>query len=129
MLICCVGSVVAVFLFWSFAINQPVLFLFAIFYGCFGGGYSSTWASCAKPLREKGYPATETGMVIAIFSLGKGIGAVISGPLSETLVNTDVWKGKASFAYGSGYGGTLVFTGITAGFTSIAWCGRRFGLL
>ena len=128
-LISCLGTVTAVFLFWSFAIHPPLLFLFAIFYGFFGGGYSSTWASCAKPLRDNGYPGTETGMVIAIFSAGKGIGAVISGPLSEALLGADSWKGRASFAYGSGYGATLIFTGVTAAFTAVSWGARRLGML
>lgn len=128
-LVCCIGTVVAIFCFWSFSVYQPVFFLFAIFYGVFGGGFSSTWASCAKPLREQGYPGTETGMVIAIFSAGKGIGSVISGPLSERLVAADSWQGKAGFSFGSGYGITFVFTGLTAAFTGISWCGRRWGLL
>lgn len=128
-LICSIGTLIAVFLLWSFSIYQSVFFLFAIFYGIFAGGYTSTWASCAKPLRDQGYPGTETGMVIAIFSTGKGIGSVISGPLSETLVAADAWKGKAAFAFGSGYGSTFVFTGVTAAFTGIPWFARRLGLL
>lgn len=127
-LISCIGAVAAVFLFWSFAIYQSIFFIFAILYGVFAGGFSSTWAGCAKPLRER-YPGTETGMVIAVFSAGKGIGSVISGPLSEALVSGDSWKGKAAFAFGSGYGSLIVFTGVTAAFTGSSWCGRQFGLL
>lgn len=127
------GTVVAVFLFWSFATSLPLFFVFAIFYGIFGGGYSSTWASCAKPMREQGYPGTETGMIIAIFSAGKGIGAVISGPISAGLVQADKWESSGSagsmWAYGSGYGSTIVFTGITAAFGGLGWYARRCGLL
>ncbi|GAB7348849.1 hypothetical protein MBLNU459_g7555t2 [Dothideomycetes sp. NU459] len=128
-LACAIGSVVSVFLLWSFAVSRPVLFLFALTYGVFASGFASTWAGCAKPMRENGYPGTETGMIIALFSSGKGIGAVISGPLSEALVAADGWKGKAAFAYGSGYGSLIICTGVTAGFAGVSWCGRRFGIL
>lgn len=128
MLVSSIGTVVAIFIFWSFAIHEALFFLFAIFYGVFAGGFSSTWAGCAKPLRQR-YPGTETGMVIAIFSAGKGVGSVISGPLSETLVAADQWRDKAAFAFGSGYGLIFVFTGVTAAFTGTVWCWRRFKLL
>ncbi|KAL1301816.1 hypothetical protein AAFC00_006004 [Neodothiora populina] len=127
-LVSCIGSVVAVFLFWSFAVYRSIFFIFAVLYGIFAGGFSSTWAGCAKPLRLS-YPGTETGMVIAVFSAGKGIGSVISGPLSEALVAADSSKDKAAFAFGSGYGTLLIFTGVTAAFTGTTWCGRRFGFL
>lgn len=123
------GSVVAVFCLWSFAVNTGVLFLFAILYGVFAGGFSSTWASCVKPIREQGHPGTDAGMIIAVLSAGKGVGSVISGPLSEAILNADKWKGSAGFAFGSGYGGTIILTGVTAAFTSLGWCGRRWGLV
>lgn len=123
------GSVIAVFLLWTFAVNTGVLFLFAIIYGVFAGGFSSTWANCVTPIRDQGHPGTEAGMVIAMFAAGKGIGSVISGPLSEVILQADMWKDTAGFAFGSGYGGTIIFTGVTAAFTSLGWCGRRFGLI
>lgn len=127
-LVSCIGAVVAVFLFWTFAITQPVIFVFAILYGVFAGGFSSTWAGCSNPLRKL-YPGTDTGMVIAVFSAGKGIGSVISGPLSATLLSANAWKSDAAFAFASGYGSLIVFTGVTAAFSGLPWCGRQLGYL
>lgn len=113
-LVCSIGTVVAVFAFWTFATFQPMLYIFAILYGIYAGGYSTTWSGIANTVRESGYPGTETGMIIAWFSCSKGIGAVISGPLSEALVAADHWKSRAPYAFGSGYGTLIITTGVTA---------------
>ena len=126
--VCVVGTVTAVFLFWSFAVYQPVLYTFAILYGIFAGGFAATWSGCTAPVRRE-YPAVETGMLIAVFSAGKGLGSVISGPLSSALVRSDVWKNQAGYAYGSGYGYLIVFSGITASFGTIGWFGKKCGIL
>lgn len=125
---CAVGTVMSVFLFWSFAVYKPVLYIFAILYGLFAGGFSATWSGCAIPLRRQ-YPAVETGMIIALFSAGKGIGSVISGPLSGLLVKSDGWKDQAGYAYGSGYGSLILFSGITAAFAGIGWVGKKCGIV
>lgn len=126
--VCAVGTVVAVFLFWSFAVYRPVLYIFAILYGIFAGGFPATWSGCTAPVRRH-YPAVETGMIIALFAAGKGLGSVISGPLSGALVKSDVWKDHAKYAYASGYGYLILFSGITASFASIGWFGRKCGLV
>lgn len=127
--VCTAGTVVAVFLFWSFAVYQPVMYVFAILYGFFAGGFSSTWSGCANPVRRGGYPAVESGMVIALFAAGKGLGAVISGPLSGALVKSDVWKSHAGYAYGSGYGYLIIFSGVTAAFQTVGWFGKKWGIV
>jgi MFS family permease len=126
--ICAAGTVSAVFLFWGFASYQPVMYIFAVLYGMFAGAFASTWAGCTNPVRRD-YPAVETGMIIALFSAGKGLGAMISGPLSGALVKSDVWKNHAPYAYGSGYGYLIVFSGITASFASVGWVGKKCGVV
>ncbi|KAL2129627.1 hypothetical protein VTI74DRAFT_7508 [Chaetomium olivicolor] len=80
---CTIGTVIAVFVFWSFAVYQPILYIFALLYGVFAGGFPATWSGCTGAVRQK-YPV-ENGMIIAMFTAGKGIGCVISGPRSEQL--------------------------------------------
>ncbi len=126
--VCVVGTVVAVFGFWTFAVYQPALYVFAVCYGIFAGGFSSTWSGCTQPIRRQ-YPAVEAGMMVAVFSAGKGIGAVISGPLSGALIKSDMWKNSAGYAFGSGYGYLILFSGITASFGSIGWFGKLFGVV
>jgi MFS family permease len=125
---CAIGTVVAVFLFWTFAVYKPMLFLFAIVYGIFAGGFASTWSGVVDPVRRK-YPATETGMIISFFAAGKGVASIISGPLSGALVRSDGWKHHASFAFGSGYGTLILFSGLTASLSLIGWCGKRCGFV
>lgn len=125
---CAVGTVVACFLFWSFAVHAPMLFIFAIMYGFFAGGFASTWAGAVDPVRKK-YPAVETGMMITLFAAGKGVSSVISGPLSGALVRSDVWKNHQSFAFGSGYGYLIIFSGVTAGLSTVGWVGKKCGVV
>jgi MFS family permease len=126
-MISCVGTMVAVFIFWSFSVYQPMLFIFAITYGVFAGGFPATWSGCANPVRRK-YPV-ENGMIVALFTAGKGVASVISGPVSGALVEADTWNGQVGFAYGSGYGYMIIFSGITASFASIGWIGKRLGVV
>lgn len=126
-MISCLGTVVSVFIFWSFSVYQPMLFIFAVTYGIFAGGFPATWVGCGNPVRRR-YPV-ENGMIVALFTAGKGIASVISGPISGALVSSDTWKGHLGFSYGSGYGFMIVFSGITASFSSIGWIGKRLGLV
>ena len=40
--ICGGGSALAVFLFWGFAVSEPMLYIFAILYGTFAGSFTTT---------------------------------------------------------------------------------------
>ncbi|KAH8886183.1 MFS general substrate transporter [Thozetella sp. PMI_491] len=124
--VCTLGTMFAVFLFWSFAVYQPILYIFAVTYGLFAGGFPATWSGCSNPIRRH-YPV-ETGMIISLFTAGKGIGSLISGPLSGALVASDSWKLRVGFAYGSGYGYLMIFSGITASFAGVGWLGKRLGM-
>ena len=115
---CTIGSVTAVFLFWLFAVYTPVLFLFAFLDGLFTGGFISTWSGIVDPIRRK-YPATDAGMVVSCFAMGKDIASIVSGPFSGSLVQSDAWKNSGSYAFGSGYGVLMVFLGVTVGLSMI----------
>ncbi|CAH0023710.1 unnamed protein product [Clonostachys rhizophaga] len=124
---CALGTMCAVFLFWSFAVYQPVVYVFAFTYGLFAGGVPATWSGCSNPIRR--HYQVEAGMIISLFTAVKGVGSLISGPLSGVLVASDSWKGRAEFAYGSGYGYLIIFSGITASFAATGWVGKRLGLV
>ena len=126
--VCAFGTVAAIFLFWTFATYTPMLFLFAVLYGVFAGGFASTWSGVVDPVR-KIYPATDTGMIVSLFAAGKGVASIISGPLSGVLMRNDIWKDHARFAFGSGYGYLIVFSGVTAALSLIGWCGKKCGLV
>ncbi|KAK2011080.1 major facilitator superfamily transporter [Colletotrichum eremochloae] len=124
------GATAGTFLAWGFSSNLGVLYVFCVVYGLFAGAYTSAWPGIMKVVverereRERG---VDPSMVFGMLAAGRGIGNVISGPLSEALIQGAPWKGEAEFGYGSGYGTLIVFTGVTAlmGGASFVW--KRVG--
>ncbi|WDK15583.1 major facilitator superfamily transporter [Colletotrichum graminicola] len=120
------GATAGTFLAWGFSSNLGVLYVFCVVYGLFAGAYTSAWPGIMKAVvehereRERG---VDPSMVFGMLAAGRGVGNVISGPLSEALIKGAPWKGEAGFGYGSGYGTLIVFTGVTAlmGGASFAW--------
>ncbi|EAW12319.1 putative MFS monocarboxylate transporter [Aspergillus clavatus NRRL 1] len=116
------GAVVSVFLLWGFATHLALLYVFCIVYGFFAGGYSSSWSALTHEV-QKSERSAHVSMVFAFLETGRGVGNVVSGPLSEAFLKMGVWKGTALGAYGTEYGVLVVFTGVTAllgGFASFA---------
>ena len=71
--------------------------------------------------------SADVGTLLGLLSAGRGIGAVVSGPLSEALLKGNPWEGQLGLAYGSGYGSLIVFTGVTATVGGVSFLGRRVG--
>ncbi|KAI1169768.1 MFS monocarboxylate transporter [Nemania sp. FL0916] len=116
-------SSIAVFLIWGFATSQPVLLLFSIVYGLSAGGWSSTWTWCSVEVHKEA-PRTEMGVLIGLFGAGRGLGSIVSGPLSESLLRYPAWGRELAGAYGTGYGIIIAFAGISAVFGSLGWLMR-----
>lgn len=113
-LISTMGSAAAVFLFWGFSSHIALLAVFSITYGFFAGGFSSTWSGILTELKNQS-PALDTGIIFGLLAGGRGIGNVISGPLSVALVTHDGWlKDGRDWGYNGQYGGIILFTGVTA---------------
>ncbi|KAG9236766.1 MFS monocarboxylate transporter [Amylocarpus encephaloides] len=125
-LICSVGAAASVFLGWGLSNALPLLCIFSILYGFFAGGYVSTNAGFLKIIKQKDQ-STDVGALIGMLSAGRGLGALVSGPLSEALLRGSPWKGEADFGYGSGFGSLIVFTGVTATVGAAGFLGRRVG--
>ncbi|KEF54148.1 uncharacterized protein A1O9_09943 [Exophiala aquamarina CBS 119918] len=112
-LICTMGVVLGTFLIWGFSTTIGPLYVFCIVYGFFAGSFSSTWPGVIRET-QKQKRAADLGMVFGFLAAGRGIGNVVSGPLSEVLLAGNPWRNPANFAYGSRYGPLIVFTGVTA---------------
>ena len=69
----------------------------------------------------------EAGLVFGCIAAGRGIGSVVSGPLSAALLSRRPWAGEAVAGYGSKFGGLIVFTGVSAMLSGISFVGRRIG--
>lgn len=121
-----IGSTLGVFIVWGFSMSLGALYVFCIIYGFFAGSYTSTWPGIMREVKRVKESVDPT-MVFACLAAGRGIGNVASGPLSETLIKGMPWKDQASFAYGSGYGPLIAFTGVTALLGGASIVGRRVG--
>ena len=132
-----VGSALSVFLLWGMASSPQsessqtaiaLLTLFSIFYGFFAGGFSSTWSGIIKQITRDSPTSLETGLVFGLLAGGRGIGNVISGPLSTVLIEQGSLGSSQADSAGTGFGtqyGTLIlFTGITAVFGAWSWMWR-----
>lgn len=117
------GSAVSAFLLWGFAVHEVVLYFFALAWGIFAGGYVASWTGCGKEIR-KSAPGAEMAIVISFMAAGRGLGAMISGPISEQLLELELWTGKFDNAYGTKYGILIVFTGLTSIAGSFGFFGR-----
>lgn len=136
MLLSSVGSALSVVLFWGLASSAgsdssqtaiALLTVFSITYGFFAGGFSSTWSGVITQIKRDSAPSLDTGLVFGLLAGGRGIGNVISGPLSTVLIQSGSLgesglKGNTGFE--SQYGTLILFTGITAFFGAWSWMWR-----
>jgi MFS family permease len=126
-----IGSVLSVFLFRGFATKLPLLFLFAASYGFFAGSFSAIWSGMMKEVRRVSRDA-KMGTLMGLFAAGRGIGAVLSGPVGEILLRKDNLNGNddgeaARFGYQTKYGVLIVFTGVSALFGLLCFGAKRSG--
>jgi MFS family permease len=122
MLVSSLGATLAVFLFWGLAASTPVLSIFAVMYGLFVGGFSASWTGVIKAIRLQN-PESDSGTIFELLAAGRGIGAVVSGPLSVRIISS--MGGSGIGGYGTGYRVAIIFTGITALFGGVSWMGRK----
>ncbi|KAK2744377.1 hypothetical protein FQN57_004272 [Myotisia sp. PD_48] len=127
-LISTLGATVAIFAMWGTAVSIPVLCIFSIVYGFFGGGFTTTYAGVVTEMR-KSSNEVNSGLVVGTLAAGRGIGSLICGPLSEALVKGKPWQGQVGLGYGSGFGPLIVFAGVSSLFGGVSYCARRMGWL
>ena len=128
LLLSSIGATVGTFLLWGFSTSLPVLYIFCVTYGLFAGSFSSTYSGIIKDVLSKSDTA-DAGLVFAFLAAGRGVGNVVSGPLSEALVKGRPWWGKAGMAYGSGFGPLIAFTGASAACGALGFVVRCIGWL
>jgi len=127
-LVSTIGTTFSVFLLWGFAVSLPTLWVFALVYGLSAGGYSCTWTGSIREVKKKDENA-DGGMIFGLLAVGRGIGCVVTGPLSEALLRRRPWAGEPMLGYGTGYltgyGGLIVLTGVSALLGGMSWAARR----
>ncbi|KAF9890554.1 hypothetical protein FE257_005685 [Aspergillus nanangensis] len=119
-----VGAVGSIFLIWGLSNSIAPLYLFAILYGLSAGSFSSTWSAVTNEVRASDKKA-DIRMVFSFMEAGRGIGNMVSGPLSEALFHAgSSLQGHAWGAYGSEFSYLVIFTGLTALFGGVGFFGK-----
>lgn len=117
-LISATGAAISVLVIWGFSVSLPVLYVFCLFYGLFGGAWTAVWPGIMRDVAQRcesqGYGHVDPVMVFGYLCVGRGLGNVISGPLSEALLKGMPFQGLAIGAYGSGYGSLVVYSGLAS---------------
>lgn len=128
------GAAIATFFLWGFAMHLTTLLVFCTLYGLFAGSYTSAWTGLMRQVTADSTlssrydsETTDPVMVLAVLAAGRGVGSILSGPLSQTLVEKMPWRGEAMAAYGTGYGPTILFTATTATLSGIVIFWRYIG--
>lgn len=127
-LVSTIGSTLAVFFLWGFSVSLAPLYMFCVVYGLFAGSFTSTWPAIMNEVVKKSQLA-DPSIVFGFLATGRGIGNIVSGPLSDALIKGSWSYDPSAFAYGTTYGTLIIFTGITALFGGLSVVGRPFKLI
>ncbi|GAW14682.1 hypothetical protein ANO14919_040850 [Xylariales sp. No.14919] len=112
-------SAVASFFVWGYAQSLAPLLVYAILFGLFAGSYVVFWPKFSLISKD---PLTLYGL----YAFGKGIGNVVTGPITARLLATN-----ASSSYGLGtYKNVIIYTGVlllASSISIIGWPLKGFG--
>lgn len=125
-LISTIGAILSIFLVWGFSTSLPPLLIFCFMYGLFAGSFTNTWPGIMRTV-QRSTGQMENPMIYSFLSLGRGVGNVISGPVSEVLIKTGKVGGFG--LYGTQYGSLVIWTGVSAALGGVSIIGRRVGWL
>lgn len=114
-------SAAVTFILWGFVgsgtNNLAAIIAFSFLFGCFGGGYLALWARMGTLFGEK-----DAHMVYSTLCTGRGLGVILSGPISQALLKTTPPKMLRPLGQGP-YGGVIMFVGMcTAGAAIMGVC-------
>ncbi|TAQ83952.1 hypothetical protein B7494_g7729 [Chlorociboria aeruginascens] len=119
----CLGAAISVFLLWGLSSSVSLLYLFSLSYGLSAGGFAACFLGIVKEVKLRS-PAADTGVVFGFVAAGRGIGSVVSGPLSASLLESVKMHGGIG-GYGTAYSVLIVFTGVTSFLGTVSFVGRR----
>lgn len=120
------GSAIPVFLLWGLGHQISTMVAFVVLYGFFAGGFSSTWSSMLQEIKRDDR-AAETSLVFGLLLGGRGLGFMLGGPISGSLLSVKEAITEEPLGYATKYGPMILCTGITAimGAWAPLWKGAR----
>ncbi|KAK4461229.1 major facilitator superfamily domain-containing protein [Cladorrhinum samala] len=133
LIISSMGASLATLLLWGLTSSLAGLYAFCFMYGLFAGCYTSIWPGIMREIANPGESESQghidPTLVFGWLCAGRGIGNVVSGPLSGVLIHSLPWKGHAIGGFGSGYGSLIVYTGVSAVLGGSGFIMRHLGVL
>ncbi|KXT16971.1 hypothetical protein AC579_7391 [Pseudocercospora musae] len=122
-------SGLAVYVILGFSITIAPLFIFSLMYGLTASAYSTSWGGVIKKVQRR-HEGTDANLVFGLLAAGRGVGSIISGPLSEYLLASQhTWQDATPSAYSSQYGPIIIFSGTTALIGGLGWFVEKAGIL
>ncbi|KAK5075260.1 hypothetical protein LTR64_001465 [Lithohypha guttulata] len=111
------SSALSAFLLWGLTSrgDLALLLVFSMTFGFFAGGYSATWGGVLADMEREAAQrneAIDTGMVYGLFNGARGVGYVVGGLASVSLLEAGSTNSVAKFAYDSSYGPLIIFSGL-----------------
>ncbi|KAI4853339.1 MFS general substrate transporter [Aureobasidium sp. EXF-8845] len=123
------GATTAILAIWGVSTSLAPLYVFSLLYGLTAGAYSSSWTGMIKRVQATSGTA-DYNIVFGCLAAGRGVGSIISGPLSEALmVTSGALQEHGRLAYGSEFGSLIIFTGCTAFVGGLPWIAKWLGLI
>jgi MFS family permease len=107
------GAAVSILALWGLARNVTMVLCFAAVYGLFAGAFSSTWPGIMRIVQQE-WPNASGTMVFAFLAAGRGLGNIISGPISAYLILDHDGREGSPLGYDSKFMPMIIFTGISA---------------
>ncbi|KPI40862.1 uncharacterized protein AB675_10755 [Cyphellophora attinorum] len=100
------------FLLWGFATNKGTLLAYGFVFGFSGAGWLALWARMGMLFGEK-----DSMMVFALLNAGRGVGGIISGPVSVALLGDAVRRKEGAGGWAMGvehgkYRDLTIFVGV-----------------
>lgn len=112
LLLMTIGATLAVTIFWGLAKSAGLILTFALFYGFFAGSYTTAWPGVVKEVLRIDQTA-EANTIFCLLVAGRGVGNIVSGPLSQALLHSSSLTQNIMYGYGSMYGALIVFVAST----------------
>ena len=122
-----VGATLAVALFWGLANSAGLILTFALFYGFFAGSYTTMWPGVVKEVLRIDQTA-EANTIFSFLVAGRGVGNLVSGPISQALLRESSVTHNIMYGYGSVYGTLIVFAASTTVLGGLGSFFRRVGV-
>ncbi|KEF51860.1 uncharacterized protein A1O9_12198 [Exophiala aquamarina CBS 119918] len=106
----------AAFLLWGLATSLAYVIAFAFVFGAFASGFIALWPRMRTMFAEK-----DANMIYSFLSFGRGLGVLVSGPISSSLLNVGASHSDDASA-GRKFNALILFVGSCMAASALIGC-------